>query len=458
VTTYSSRAARAPHRRWVPRVGDGPPRERRPPHRGPRPTLRLRLTLLNGLLLVGTGLLLILLGWLLVGPTVRVLDHVPPGTLITLEDPNGQRRSVDFAQYQADRASDLEQELLLKGLIALALVGGAGVVGAYLVSGRALRSLHQVTTTAQRLSTDTLDQRIDHAGPDDEVKELADTFDAMLDRLSGAFGSQQRFVANASHELRTPLAVMRTEIDVTLADPDASVEELRRMGTVVRAASDRANDLIEALLLLARTEAQAGRLEKQVLVDLAVGVRTTLAAISRETGRLQLTVETDFRPALVLGDPNLLERLAGNLVENAVRHNVDGGWVRVGTVTAGGRARLVVASSGPVVENAVRYNTRGGLVSVRTSTEDDRVYLVVANTGPQVSRAEVPGLFEPFRRGGRERTGTRGAGLGLSIVGAVVTAHGGTVSAAPLPGGGLEVTVVLPAARVASPDGVSVRS
>ncbi|HEV7825709.1 MAG TPA: HAMP domain-containing sensor histidine kinase [Mycobacteriales bacterium] len=379
--------------------------------RGPRPTLRLRLTLLNGLLLVGTGMLLLVLSWLVVGPSVRVLDHVPPGTTITLQDQNGDLRTVDFAQWQSERAHELEKELLAKGLLALLAVAGAGIAGAYLVSGRALRPLHQVTATARRLSTDTLDQRIAHTGPDDEVKELADTFDAMLDRLSGAFGSQQRFVANASHELRTPLAVMRTEIDVTLADPAASAAELRRMAGVVRSASDRANDLIEALLLLARTEGQAGRLSRQTPVDLAVGVPTTLSALRGDIGRLQLTVETDFQPAVVTGDPNLLERLAGNLVENAVR-----------------------------------YNRRGGRISVRTSSDGSRVYLVVANTGPELSAAEVPGLFEPFRRGGRERTGTRGSGLGLSIVGAVTGAHGGTVSAVPLAGGGLEVTVVLPAA------------
>jgi signal transduction histidine kinase len=390
---------------------------RRPPGglrslRAPRPTLRLRLTLLNGLLLFGAGLLLLMLSWLVAAPSLAVLDGVPPGTNLTVLDQNGHRRTVDFAAWQARRTDQLEHDLMVKGVVALLVIGGAGLVGAYLISGRALRPLHQVTATARRHSTATLDQRIGHVGPDDEVKELADTFDAMLDRLSAAFGSQQRFVANASHELRTPLAVMRTEIDVTLADPDATVAELRRMGTVVRAASDRANDLIEALLLLARTEAQAGRLDRQTPVDLAAGVRATLAAVSAQVEGLQLSVLTDFRPALVVGDPNLLERLAGNLVENAVR-----------------------------------YNVRGGRLSIRTGTEGGRVYLTVANTGPEVPAAEVPGLFEPFRRGGRERTGTRGAGLGLSIVGAVTHAHGGTVRAVPLPGGGLEVTVELPAAE-----------
>jgi signal transduction histidine kinase len=380
-------------------------------HRGPRPTLRLRLTLLNGLLLVGAGLLLLLLTWLIVVSEVQGPGQVAQGTKITLEDASGHRRTVGFAEWQAERAQSLERQLFLKGGLALLVVGSAGLVGGYLVSRRALRPLHQVTATAQRLSTDTLDQRIAHHGPDDEVKELADTFDAMLDRLSAAFGSQQRFVANASHELRTPLAVMRTEVDVTLADPDASVPELRRMATVVRTASTRANDLIEALLLLARTEAQAGRLETQTPVDLAVGVCSTLAAVRADIDRLQLRVDTDFRPALVVGDPHLLERLAGNLVENAVR-----------------------------------YNVRGGRLGVRTSCDGAHVYLAVANTGPEVTAAELPGLFEPFRRGGPERTGSRGSGLGLSIVGAVAYVHGGTVRAVPLVGGGLEVTVVLPAA------------
>jgi signal transduction histidine kinase len=407
VTTYTSRGAPPPGGRF----------------RGPRPTLRLRLTLLIGLLLFGAGVLLLALSWLVVAPAANLLDEVPRGTKITLQQPGGKPRTVDVSQLRSERAV-VERQLLAKGLLALLVIGGAGLFGAYLVSGRALRPLHQVTATARRLSTDTLDQRIAHAGPDDEVKELADTFDAMLDRLSAAFGSQRRFVANASHELRTPLAVMRTEIDVTLADPDASVAELRRMGTVVRGASDRANDLIEALLLLAGTEAQAaGRLHRQTPVDLAVGVRATLATVEAESEGLQLAVRTDLRPALVLGDPALLERLAGNLVENAVR-----------------------------------YNVRGGRVSVRTGTEGERVYLTVANTGPEVSATEVPGLFEPFRRGGRGRTGTRGAGLGLSIVGAVADAHGGTVGAVPLEGGGLQVTVELPAHVAVVPPGARGRA
>src|SRR5262249_49417091 len=261
----------------------------------------------------------------------------------------------------------------------------------------------------------TLDQGINCPGSHDEVAELGATFGAMLDRLAEAFDTQKRFVANASHELRTPLAVMRTEIDVTMSDPDADIDEFRRMGTVVRDASERANALVESLLVLARSEAQAGRrLVRRVPVDLADAATAALSAVGREVGRLGLEITTDLRPAPVVGDPSLLERLAGNLIENAVR-----------------------------------YNHGQGRVWVRTDTDGRTSRLVVGNTGFEVEPDDVPKLFEAFRRGVRVRTGSgRGAGLGLSIVRAVTDAQGGSVRADPLPEGGLEVTVTLPAAAV----------
>jgi signal transduction histidine kinase len=205
---------------------------------------------------------------------------------------------------------------------------------------------------------------------------------------------------------------MRTEVDVTLDDPDADVAEYRRMANVVRDASTRANALVESLLLLARTEAQAGRrLARKVPADLSTGVAGALSGVKHEAERLSLDVTTDLKPAPVVGDPSLLDRLAGNLIENAVR-----------------------------------YNHLGGRLWVRTGTDDTLSWLVVGNTGFEVEPADVPSLFEPFRRGGRERTGARGSGLGLSIVRAVCEAHGGGVSAVALDGGGLEVTVSLPAA------------
>jgi signal transduction histidine kinase len=347
-----------------------------------RPTLRLRLTLLNAVLLVGVGAVMVSLAWLLwEGP---LAGTVP-----------------------------------LAGYVALVLaVTVVGTLVVWLVVGRALRPLQRVTATAQRLGERNLGERIRYQGADDEVAELAATFDSMLDRLAEAFVAQRRFVANASHELRTPLAVMRTEVDVTLADPEADLPEYRRMARVVRDASERANELVEALLVLARSEAQAGRrLVRRVETDLADGAGAALAAMEKEASRLSLQVSRDLRPAPVVGDPGLLERLAGNLVENAVR-----------------------------------YNHLHGQLWVSTSTDGQHAQLVVGNTGFEVEQADVPGLFEPFRRGGRERTGARGAGLGLAIVRAVCDAHGGTVRAvAHDDGGGLEVTVRLPKGSRSAP-------
>jgi signal transduction histidine kinase len=338
-----------------------------------RPTLRLRLTLLNGGMLVGLGTVLLALDWLL-------WEEAGP--------------------------------LVLYGGLTLLVVGAVGIGGAWVLAGRALRPLHQVTATARKLSEATLDQRIRYEGANDEVAELAATFDAMLDRLAQAFEAQRRFVANASHELRTPLAVMRTEVDVTLDDPEADLSEYRRMARVVRDASERANVLVEALLVLARSEAQSGRrLVKKVEVDLAAGAAAALTGAEKEAGRLSLRVTHRLDPAPVVGDPSLLERLAGNLIENAVR-----------------------------------YNHLHGQLWVTTSADAEHARLVVANTGFEVEQADVPGLFEPFRRGGRERTGARGAGLGLAIVRAVCDAHGGTVTAQARDDGGLEITVTLPAA------------
>jgi signal transduction histidine kinase len=379
-----------------------------------RPTLRLRLTLLNGVLLVGAGAILVLLAWLLVRAALRPGDELLPGTTVRLAD----GRTLDAGRWQRELVDSASRELLLKGLLALLAIGAVGVAGAWLVAGRALRPLHQVTATAQRLGEATLDQRIRWSGADDEVAELAKTFDAMLDRIAAAFEAQKRFVANASHELRTPLAVMRTEIDVTLSDDEADIAEYRRMATVVRDASERANGLVDALLVLARSEAQAGRaLGRRAECDLAVGTANALSAVAREVERIGLRVQTSLRPAPVIGDPGLLDRLAGNLIENAVR-----------------------------------YNHLHGRIWVRTGSDGKRSWVVVGNTGFEVAQADVPGLFEPFRRGGQERTGARGSGLGLSIVRAVCDAHGGAVGVVARPGGGLEVTVTLPSADAPCPN------
>jgi signal transduction histidine kinase len=374
-----------------------------------RPTLRLRLTLVSCALLVGGAIVFILVSWLLLGHALGDAAALRPGSTVSLD--SGE--SIDAQRWEDDLLRAVRGDLLVDGLlVALGVIAVGGAV-AYAVAGRALRPLQQVTSTAQHLSGDTLDQRIRYVGADDEVADLAATFDAMLDRINTTFETQKRFVANASHELRTPLAVMRTEIDVTLADPEADIAEYRRMAKVVRDGSERANALVDALLLLARSEAQSGRrLSRKVQADLMTGVAAALSSTRRDAERLSLQVETDLAAAPVVGDPGLLDRLAGNLIENAVR-----------------------------------YNHLHGRLWVRTGTDDTYSYLVVGNTGPEIEPADVPGLFEPFRRGGWDRTGGRGSGLGLSIVRAVTDAHGGTVSAIANPNdGGLEVTVRLPAA------------
>ena len=235
----------------------------------------------------------------------------------------------------------------------------------------------------------------------------------MLGRLDAAFDSQRLFVANASHELRTPLSVIRTELEVTLGDPDADLEELRRMGGVVASATERAQRLVASLLTLARLQAVGGgELEVDEPVDLAWLVPGALQAVAAEAEEKGVRVETEVEPATTTGDPRLLERLIGNLVENAIRHNVPGGWLRVTTGQAA-----------------------------------DKVWLHVANGGTPIP-GDVNALFEPFRRGGRVRTATRGAGLGLAIVRLIVDSHGGRLQAAAPPFGGLTVRVELPRDRV----------
>lgn len=373
-----------------------------------RTTLRWRLTLVYAAVAVTVGLLLLLLSLVLVDRAVR-LGSLPPETTIRVQQP-GPDVITTLGAFQEGLRKDALGSLLRQGLLALLLLGALGVGVSYLIAGRVLRPLQEITAAAQRLSVERLDARIDLPGPQDELKRLADTFDDMLGRLQASFDAQRRFVADASHELRTPLAVMRTEVDVALADPSAGVDELRAAAEVVRDASIRADRLVDSLLLLARGDRlRVDGLPLRERVELPRVVEAALGAVASEVAERQLEVVLACAPVAVLGDAGLLERLAGNLVENAVRHNVDSGWVRVATGTVEGRARLEVASSGPVV--------------------------------PPDSVAE---LFLPFRRHGTARTARRGAGLGLSIVRAVAQAHGGTVTAVAPPHGGLVVTVDLP--------------
>jgi signal transduction histidine kinase len=386
----------------------------RAPGVGLRAGLRPRLTAVCTGVVALVSALLLWLGWLLVGGVAQA-PSLPPGSLVRVGG-----RVVPSEQVSAAVGAAAREEVLRAGLVAFPLVVIAAALVSWWLVGRVLGPLHAVTATARRLSVESLDTRTGVQNARGEVAELAAGFDAMLDRLQAAFEAQRRFVANASHELRTPLSVLRTEVDVTLSDPAADVEELRRMGAVVRDATRRADDLVAGLLMLARAESGA-ELGERAPLDLADLVVSALATVRTDASARGLRVLLRTVPAPTHGDPVLVERVVGNLLENAVRHNVTGGWLEVCTGPLG---RGGADGSGPDGAGAE---------------------LRVASSGPEVAADGVDELFEPFRRGRVERTGAaRGAGLGLSIVRAVVLAHGGSVEARPVVGGGLSVTVRLP--------------
>ncbi|MBO4206797.1 sensor histidine kinase [Micromonospora echinofusca] len=383
-------------------------------------TIRARLTLIYGGLFLFAGTVLLAVTYVLVdqrltrglgfnlrGSGSRSVPLPQSGTPITAEQAETLRGLV--RQVQEDARQDALDSLLTQGGVALAVVTVAAVAFGWLVAGRALQPLNQITGTARRIAgADSagrgLHERIALAGPTDEVKELADTFDLMLERLDRSFDGQRRFVANASHELRTPLAINRSLVELAITRPDAPAE-LRQLGETLLTVNERHERLIDGLLTLADSENELGERTEVDLAEVAGHLGDQTA------GRTALTVSVDLAPARTVGDPVLLERLTQNLLDNAVRHNVDeGGWLTVATTTVGDRAVLTVTNSGPVVPGY-----------------------------------EVESMFLPFRRLNRERTaGNRGFGLGLSIVRAVARAHGGTVHALPRPGGGLVVTVALP--------------
>ena len=294
-------------------------------------------------------------------------------------------------------------ELLLWSLVGL---GVATVVAGFLgwaIGRRILVPLHKVTGAARRASQEQLDERIRLAGPQDELKELADTFDEMLDRLDLAFASQRRFVANASHELRTPLTSMRTLIDVAMAKPTRTTEQLEVLVGRVREALGQSEAIIDGLLALARSDRG---LTARELVDLEAAAQDAIDQTSTSARGSNIVIEADLSAAPTFGDRVLVERLVANLVDNAVRYNVVGGSVHVETGTAYGQS-----------------------------------YLSVTNTGQLVPGPKLASLFEPFTRLDQRVANAKGVGLGLSIVASVVTAHGGHLEADALPDGGLKITV-----------------
>ena len=357
------------------------------------------------------------------GPTTTVPIQAPPQTqLLKAIQSSGQkqlskrvreivrRANVDLqAQQSGDASSLLEWSAIALGVVALLSIGLA-----WWLAGRALRPLRTMNSRARAISAENLHERLGVDGRGDELGELATTFDALLARLERAFDSQRRFVANASHELRTPITLERTLVEVALADPDVSVDSLRRVCERVVASTEEQERLLDALLTLARSEAGVAGGES---VDLALLAEDALLA--RETRLTGIQVDTSLEPAVVVGDQALLERLVGNLVDNAIAHNADDEpWI-----------------------------------SFFTGEQDGVPTLRIANGGRVVALDDVEKLFEPFRRGVGERLNSDGGGLGLglSIVRAVAIAHAGELETSALPAGGLAFELRFTSAAGARP-------
>jgi signal transduction histidine kinase len=393
----------------------------------PRRTVRLRLTLLYGGLFLVSGVVLLAVTYLLVtnkifGEPVFQTNYAERPVPV----PGGAGGPTTHITERSG-PDPLRQLLILSG-VALAVMLAVSIAAGWLMAGRVLRPLRTITATTRQLSEANLHQRLAVAGPDDELKDLADTIDGLLTRLEGAFDTQKdaldaqrRFVANASHELRGPLTRERAAIEVALADPEASTLSMRATFERVLAASKQQERLIDALLTLARGQAGLDRRER---FDLAAVTDEVLLARHAEVQRRQLHIDATLHPAPALGDPRLAERLVSNLVDNAIRHNLPAGWVQI-----------------------------------RTSTRAGHAELSVANSGPAVPPAEVDRLLRPFQRLGADRTGHRqGHGLGLSIVAGVAAAHQADLRVGARPDGGLRVVVCFPTADGAAPAGAAIQA
>ncbi|MFE9427280.1 sensor histidine kinase [Kitasatospora sp. NPDC006697] len=401
-------------------VADPPPPQRNPTEDGLnwlpfRPTIRIRLTLLYGGMFLMAGVLLLLITYFFVQQAFRdlTLPSITVDSSVVIRTADGRTLSGNdlnaFLAGSLTGQAHTELEILLrKSLTVLVSLAVIAFAAGYAMAGRVLRPLGRITRTAREVASSDLHRRIELEGPDDELKELADTFDDMLDRLDRSFDSQRRFVSNASHELRTPLAINRTLLEVQLSDPGTS-QDLQQLGRTLLATNERSEQLVEGLLLLARSD---NELVDRKPVELSEVALQAVEQVRPEAANREVEIRSELHPVSVSGNGVLLERIALNLLQNAVRYNVPDGWVEISTTpSAGGAGELVVS-----------------------------------NTGPVVPGYELEHIFEPFRRlKGSERVRSdKGVGLGLSIVRSVVRAHGGAIEAVARPGGGLTMRVRIP--------------
>lgn len=341
-------------------------------------------------------------------PTIKIKGNqvtVPANVGRLLRSSAGQQavRYVGRAQQIADL-----HQLEIESAIALAVMAIISTLLGWYVAGRVLRPLRTITAAAQQISEVSLHRRLALPGPRDELRTLADTIDGLLARLESAFDAQRRFVANASHELRTPLTTVRALLEMAVSDPHATVETFRATCREALEESEQQEQLIDALLALAQGQRGLDRREPADLAEITEEVlRTEQAEIDGAHLHLDITLD----PAPLSGDPRLLTRLASNLIQNAIRHNVPDGTLRVRVGTAGGRASLTVV-----------------------------------NTGPPVPPGEIERLLQPFQRLAAERLDRGGFGLGLSIVAAIAGAHHAALDVRPGERGGLHVEVRFPPA------------
>ncbi|MDX6433911.1 MAG: hypothetical protein QOE54_6277 [Streptosporangiaceae bacterium] len=383
----------------------------------PRRTVRLRFTALYGGLFLLSGAALLVIAGIVASGSTRVTRAVPGGSAAVQQSAPAQAQArIDRLQAELSQAHEAQSRQLLVGsAVALGVMVVVSVVLGWLIAGRVLRPLRAMTAATRRISADNLHERLAVPGPVDEVKDLADTIDDLLERLESAFTAQGRFVANASHELRTPLTTMRASLDVAVAKPQPPPAQTIALADRLRTELDQIDRLLEGLLTLAR--AQHGALSNHTTLSpdratLSLGhvVSAALAARADAITVKSLTLHNGSGRMWVQGSRTLLRRMVDNVIDNAIAHNHDGGWIRVASQTDGTTAHLVIETGGPVLD-----------------------------------QQQVAQLAQPFRRLGADRTGS-GSGLGLSIVAAITTAHGGTLDLHARPDGGLRVSISLPLA------------
>ena len=388
----------------------------------PGRTVRVRLTVLYGILFFVSGavLLAIASGVTVARSSVSAApapNQALAGSALAQAQARIQMLQAQLQNLQSQPASQagqdkLTSQLAIASLIALAIMTVISVVLGWLVAGRALRPVREMTAAAQRISEDSLHERLALHGPTDELKELGDTIDGLLERLEVAFNAQRRFAANASHELRTPLTTMRAALDVALAKPEPAPPQTVALAGRLRTELDRIERLLEAFLVLARAQHRSMPARTVLPLDYIVGSALADQAAAIEAMELTVQDTSGQGGAWVAGSQALLSRLVENVIDNAVCHNTPGGWIAITTRARGSRAELLVENGGEVLD-----------------------------------QQQVAELSQPFRRLEADRIGTdKGSGLGLSIVAAIAEAHGGALDLRARPGGGLRVCVNLPAA------------